>query len=141
MYNHRKERNRSSLIDSTQSIKYKDLNDQVVNPFTKRYTLQNESEELVYKCNTTEPGLPGGVQTVSQYVPSPIHTPLSWNICMEDLEGPDTFMEQILQQIREDKSFPSVGRPGVGKTFIYKGSNPQPQLKHSYTMFLCASYR
>ena len=65
----------------------------------------------------TEPRFPGGVLTASQYVPPPTHSPLSWNIYREDLEGPGTFMEQILQQVNAGRSFTCIGSPGVGKTY------------------------
>ena len=98
-------RENQKVINKFRAIRYKDLNDQVANPFSKKYNTPSKSEELVYKCNVTEPRFPGGILTVSPYIPPPIHTPLSWNIYREDLGGPDNFMEQILQQIREDKFY------------------------------------
>ena len=78
----------------------------------------NQSTELVYKANLCEPKFPGGTLKVSEHVDAPYPEQLEWQIYTEPKEGPDLFIDKILNQVKEGKSFTCLGPPGVGKTFL-----------------------
>ncbi len=98
-------------------MRYCDLDNVRLNPWMKRCSTPNKSEELVYKCKVCEPRFPGGKLKISQHIEPPTHDQLEWIMHTESLVGPDTFLEQILNHVKEDKSFTCLGSPGVGKTF------------------------
>jgi len=56
--------------------------------------------------------------TVAEHADPPFHAPLPWTTHTEPREGPDDFLDQILEHVRQGKSFTCLGPPGVGKTWI-----------------------
>ena len=103
------------------SIRYCDLNNLVTplpRSLTKIQQTQNNSQQLVYKCEEKEPRYPSGSLKIADHVDPPIPEDLPWNIIEEPREGEDTFIETILAQVRKGKSFTTLGAPGVGKTWV-----------------------
>ena len=73
------------------------------------------SQEYVYKCNETEPRFPGGTLKIAEHADPPYHEKLEWNVVTEPMEGPDDFVERVLEHVRQGKSFTCLGAPGTGK--------------------------
>ena len=55
---------------------------------------------------------------MAEHVDPPIHAPLPWVIHSEPTGGPDGFLDQILEHVRQGKAFTCQGPPGVGKTWV-----------------------
>ena len=55
---------------------------------------------------------------VAEHVDPPYHDELTWTIHAEPKEGPNEFLEQILDQVNMGNSFNLLGAPGVGKTWV-----------------------
>ena len=103
-------------------LKYCDLNN-IASPIARSLTNvrspNNESKELVYKCNPSQPRFPGGTLSISQHVAPPNIEPLEWTTHIEPKEGPDDFLEKVvLKHVEAGKGFTCLGAPGVGKTWI-----------------------
>jgi len=49
-------------------------------------------------------------------VDPPYHEELEWNVMEEPMDGPDEFVEKVLEHVRAGKSFTCLGAPGTGKS-------------------------
>ena len=72
---------------------------------------------------------------MAEHVDPPTHEPLEWTTHIEPREGPDNFLEKILQHVDEGKSFTSLGAPGVGKTYIL--AKIKERLEHNDERVVC----
>ena len=101
------------------TLKYCDLNS-ITSPLTRSWAnikpTPNLSQELVYKCNEAEPRYPGGTLTVAPHTDPPHMEPMEWITHVEPKEGPDDFVEMVLEHIRKGLSFTCLGAPGTGKS-------------------------
>jgi len=76
----------------------------------------SRSTELVYKANECEPRFPGGTLKVAEHMDPPYHEQLVWKTHTEPKEGPDDFVEKVLEHVRNGLSFTCLGAPGTGKS-------------------------
>lgn len=76
----------------------------------------SRSIELEYKANECEPRFPGGTLKVAEHVDPPYHEQLAWKTYTEPKEGPDDFVEKVLEHVRKGLSFTCLGAPGTGKS-------------------------
>ena len=53
---------------------------------------------------------------MADHVDPPYHGELDWNVVVEPTEGPDNFVEKVLEHVRAGKSFTCLGSPGTGKS-------------------------
>ena len=60
----------------------------------------NSSKEIVYKCNISEPRQPGGKLEVAPHIDAPQMKNLEWTIFTEPLEGPDEFLDKVLDHFK-----------------------------------------
>ena len=86
----------------------------------------------MYKANECEPKYPGVILRVAEHVEAPYHDELTWTTYTESKEGPDEFLEKILDQVNMGKGFTCLGAPGVGKTWVLaKVKEMLEELNHS----------
>ena len=101
------------------TLKYCDLNS-ITSPLQRSWanvrSTPNPSQELVYKCNLSEPRYPGGSLTVAPHSDPPSPEILEWVTHVEPKEGPDEFVEKVLEHVRKGRSFTCLGAPGTGKS-------------------------
>ena len=76
----------------------------------------NTSCELVYKCTHCEPRFPGGTLTVAPSIDPPDVEPLEWTYHVGSNDGPDNFVDKVLDHVKQKKAFTCLGAPGTGKT-------------------------
>ena len=85
-------------------MKYCDLNG-IVSPLPRSLTnirsSNNESKELVYKCCACDPRFPGGNLTVAPSIDPPNVESLEWTVHVEPKEGPDDFVELVLEHVKQ----------------------------------------
>lgn len=93
-------------------LRYCDLNT-VTSPLPRSWanikSTPNPSQELVYKCNLSEPRYPGGSLTVAAHSDPPTPEILEWVTHVESKEGPDEFVEKVLEHVRNGLSFTCIG--------------------------------
>ena len=53
---------------------------------------------------------------MAEHVDPPYHEQLEWNVIEEPAEGPDNFVERVLEHVRQGKSSTCLGAPGTGKS-------------------------
>ena len=105
---------------SLRALKYCEL-PRIGRPLAKGFTRVRQepcqSQEYVYKCNElAEPRFPGGTLKIADHVDPPYHEELEWNDVTEPTEGPDDFVDKVLEHVRAGKSFTCLGAPGTGKS-------------------------
>lgn len=107
------------IENKIKNLKYCDLNE-IVSPLPRSLTNikspNNESKELVYKCNPCDPRFPGGTLPVAPSTNPPHVDSLEWTVHVEPKEGPDNFVDMVLEHVKKRKSFTCLGAPGTGKT-------------------------
>ena len=60
----------------------------------------NASKELVYKCAPCEPRFPGGELSVAPSIDPPSLEPSEWTVHVESKEGPDNFVDKVLDHVK-----------------------------------------
>ena len=85
-----------TIEQTFKNLKYCNLNE-IASPLPRSLTTvktpNNESKELVYKCNPCEPRFPGGNLAIAPPIDPPSIEPLLWTVLVEPKEGPDDFVE------------------------------------------------
>lgn len=101
------------------SLKYADL-PKIGRPLAKGFSCVRQdtctSQDYVNKCNETEPRFPGGTLQIADHVDPPYREKLEWTVVTEPTEGPDDFVDRVLEHVRAGKSFTCLGAPGTGKS-------------------------
>ena len=54
--------------------------------------------------------------TVAPSIDPPYVEPLEWTVHVEPKEGPDEFVDQVLDHVKQKKAFTCLGDPGTGNT-------------------------
>ena len=75
----------------------------------------NRSEAPVYKCEEKEPRYPGGTLKIAEHVDPPIPEAMEWETIAEPRDGEDTFIDTILAQVRQGKSFTCLEVQELGR--------------------------
>jgi hypothetical protein len=101
------------------TLKYCHLNE-IASPLARSLTTvkspNNTSTELVYKCTPCDPRFPGGELTVAPCIDLHELEPLQWTYQVERKDGPDDFVDKVLDHVKQKKAFTCLGAPGTGKT-------------------------
>ena len=118
------QRDAKKIEKKFKNFRYCEL-DGITSPLSKTWTnvksIPNSSKEIVYKCNIAEVRQPGGKLEVAPHIDAPQMKNLEWTVFTEPLEGPDEFLDKILDHFKNTKkSATIVGPPGVGKTYVLR---------------------
>ena len=101
------------------NLKYCHLNE-IASPIARSLTNvkspNNASKELVYKCTLCEPRFPGCTLTIAPSIDPPSLEPLDLTYHVEQKDGPDNFVDKVLDHVKQNKAFTCLGAPGTGKT-------------------------
>ena len=54
--------------------------------------------------------------TIAPPIDPPSIEPLLWTALVEPKEGPDNFVDKVLDHVKQHKAFTCLGAPGTGKT-------------------------
>ena len=108
------------FVESVEKITYADLAD--ILPPGRRRTLQtpNTSTAKVFRTRFVADPQPPAGELVLRDAAAPVLPAATWDVRYEPLDGPDDFLERILDHVRNGGSLAVEGPAGTGKTVVLR---------------------
>ena len=108
------------FVEAVEKITYADLAD--ILPQGRQRTLQtpNASTAKVFRTRFVADPQPPAGELVLRDAAAPVLPAATWDVRYEPLDGPDDFLERILDHVRSGGSLAVEGPAGTGKTVVLR---------------------